>query len=121
MWKSIKGHLLSAITAVAEHKYLLTKQRRRQKNIYTKQDDVACVKQNIIMCFHACQLQRMALKTHQERNISLFVHDQKCSQEEVLWIAQRKCHQGIHLPSPEQFFQIPCKLQEAYKSKGQSG
>lgn len=54
-----------------------------RKNIYAKQDDVACVRQNIMMCFHACQLQRIALKIHQERGVSCFVQDQIGSQEEM--------------------------------------
>lgn len=34
------------------------KTKKTPKNIYAKQDDVACVKQNIMMFFHAYQLQR---------------------------------------------------------------
>lgn len=61
------------------------KTKKTPKNIYAKQDDVACVKQNIMMCFHAYQLQRTNLKMQQERSFSYFAQDQMYSQEEIHW------------------------------------
>lgn len=65
---------------------IYSQNKEETKNIYAKQDNVVCVKQNIVMCFHAYQLQKIALIIHQKRSIVCFVQDQMCSQEKMHWV-----------------------------------